>query len=188
MADRFDLINFGKSVVTTLGGITANVNIDANTLFVDGTNNRVGIGNTTPAHALSIAGALRTTALSTNYAVSDAVASTVATTTPTSVCSVTLTTLGKPVLLFAAGDSNPNQAGGWHYYQFYRDNTAIGKRYINENSGGASTNDPWATTFIDAPAAGTYSYQLRVWQGSGSFTYGEDGNVQAPTIIAMELI
>ena len=54
MADRFDLINFGKSVVTTLGGITANVNIDANTLFVDGTNNRVGIGTAAPNATLDV--------------------------------------------------------------------------------------------------------------------------------------
>ena len=54
MADRFDLINFGKSVVTTLGGTTANVNIDANTLFVDGTNNRVGIGTTSPGAELEV--------------------------------------------------------------------------------------------------------------------------------------
>lgn len=151
-------------------------------------NGNVGIGNTTPAQALSIAGALRTTSVSTNYAVSNATAVTVNTTTPTSVCSVTLTTLGKPVLLIAAGDSNPNQTSGWHYYQFYRDSTAIGKRYINENAGASSKNCPWASTFVDAPAAGTYSYQLRVWQGVGSFTYGEEGDLQAPTIIAMELI
>ena len=54
MADRFDLINFSKSVTTTLGGVTANVNIDANTLFVDGTNNRVGIGTAAPATTVDI--------------------------------------------------------------------------------------------------------------------------------------
>ena len=54
MADRFDLINFSKSVTTTLGGTTANVNIDANTLFLDGVNNRVGIGTATPAVSLAV--------------------------------------------------------------------------------------------------------------------------------------
>ena len=56
MADRFDLINFSKSVTTTTGGTTANVNIDANTLFVDGTNNRVGIGTAAPVNPLHIRG------------------------------------------------------------------------------------------------------------------------------------
>ena len=56
MADRFDLINFSKSVTTTLGGVTANVNIDANTLFVDGTNNRVGIGTNAPVNVLQVRG------------------------------------------------------------------------------------------------------------------------------------
>ena len=56
MADRFDLINFSKSVTTTLGGTTANVNIDANTLFVDGTNNRVGVGTAAPVNPLHVRG------------------------------------------------------------------------------------------------------------------------------------
>ena len=54
MADRFDLINFSKSVTTTLGGTTANVNIDANTLFVDGTNNRVGVNTIAPSSTLEV--------------------------------------------------------------------------------------------------------------------------------------
>ena len=56
MADRFDLINISKSITTTTGGTTANVNIDANTLFVDGTNNRVGVGTTAPVTPLQIRG------------------------------------------------------------------------------------------------------------------------------------
>lgn len=54
MADRFDLINFGKSVVTTTGGTTANVNIDSDTLYVDGTNNRVGLGTSSPTERLDV--------------------------------------------------------------------------------------------------------------------------------------
>lgn len=150
-------------------------------------NGNVGIGNVTPTHALSINGALRTTALSTNYAQSDAVSITVNTTTPTAVCSVTLTTLGKPVLLLAAGDRNPLADATWHWGQFFRDSTPIGKVYIGQQSF-ASYNQPFAHCHVDTPAAGTYSYQFRVWQGSGSIQYGETGNSQAPTIIAMELI
>lgn len=38
-----------------IGG-TANVNFDANTLFVDGVNNRVGIGTSTPGYGLTLVG------------------------------------------------------------------------------------------------------------------------------------
>ena len=46
------------NAVTVAGIITAtaNVNIDAGTLFVDGTNNRVGINNTAPTSALTVTG------------------------------------------------------------------------------------------------------------------------------------
>ena len=39
----------------TTGGVDENINIDSNTLKVDGTNNRVGIGTATPSNILSIA-------------------------------------------------------------------------------------------------------------------------------------
>lgn len=150
-------------------------------------NGNIGIGNSTPAQALSIAGALRTTAVSTNFVQSNAVAITVNTSTPTAVCSVTITTIGKPVLLLVSGDRNPAVDGNWHWGQFYRDSTAIGKQTIGQMSF-ASHNQPFAQCMIDTPAAGTYSYQFRVWFGQGSITYGETGDAQAPTIIAMELI
>ena len=38
-----------------LGG-TANVNFDSNTLFIDGTNNRVGIGTASPGYPLTVVG------------------------------------------------------------------------------------------------------------------------------------
>ena len=123
-----------------------------------------------------------------NYAVSNAAAITVNSTSPTAIAAVTLTTTGGPVLLVATGDANPNQSGGWHWYQFYRGSTAIGKKVLNENASGDSTNGAWANTTIDVPSAGTYSYQIRAWQGLGSMTYGETGSVQAPTICAVELV
>lgn len=150
-------------------------------------NGNVGIGNTVPAHALSIAGALRTTAVSTNYVQSNATSITVNTSTPTAVCSVSITTLGKPVLLIVSGDRNPAADGNWHWGQFYRDSTGIGKQTIGQMSF-ASHNQPFSQSFVDTPAAGTYTYSFRVWFGQGSITYGETGDIQAPTIIAMELI
>lgn len=120
--------------------------------------------------------------------VSDAVAVTVNTTTPTVIASTTITTTGKPVLLVATGDGNPNQQFGWHRAQFAIGGTSIGKLIISENAGNISCNNPFAICHIHQPAAGTHTFQLRVWQGSGSFTFGEEGNSQAPTILAMEIL
>jgi hypothetical protein len=123
-----------------------------------------------------------------NYGVSNATAITVNTTTPTTICSITITTSGKPVLLVATGDGNPLQAGGWQNLRLFRDGTAIGKLIISENGGGNSANCPFALTTIDSPSAGTYTYNVKAWQGSGAFQYGETGDDQAPTICAVELL
>lgn len=119
--------------------------------------------------------------------VSNAAVITVNTTTPTSICSISLTTSGKRVLLIATGDMNPNQASVWHRLQIYRDSNPVGKRIICESINN-SQNNPWALVHIDTPSAGTYVYSVRAWQGNGSATYGEEGEVQAPTIAAMELL
>ena len=39
----------------TTGGVDENINIDSNTLKVDGTNNRVGIGTASPASKFTVA-------------------------------------------------------------------------------------------------------------------------------------
>lgn len=54
MAASRDLANFGD----TLTGVS-NVNIDSDTLFVDATNNRVGIGTSFPNQKLQVDGGLR---------------------------------------------------------------------------------------------------------------------------------
>jgi len=49
--------NLASMVVGTGFTLTSgNANFDSGVLFVDGTNNRVGVGNTTPGHALSVTG------------------------------------------------------------------------------------------------------------------------------------
>jgi len=123
-----------------------------------------------------------------NYSVSNATAITVNTGTPTTIASCSITTIGKAVLLVGAGDGNPNQSGGWHRLRFYRNESEIGKQIINENAGGHSKNCPFALCFIDTPSAGTYTYSIRAWHGSGSFTYGEEGDHQASTIWAVEVL
>jgi hypothetical protein len=118
---------------------------------------------------------------------SNATAITVNTTTPTTIASCSITTNGRPVFLNATGDMNPLGTGAnWNIIQFYRGETQIGKRIIGESTG-ASVNIPWALTTIDSPTAGTYTYTVRAWQGAGTQVYGEGGDIQAPTIIAMEL-
>lgn len=44
----------GNTTINGFMNVTGNVNIDANTLFVDGTNNRVGIGTSSPAAKLEV--------------------------------------------------------------------------------------------------------------------------------------
>lgn len=138
------------------------------------------------ANKLTVSGRLQPTT-GTSQSCSNAAAITVNTSTPTVIASASITTNGYPVLLAASGDQNPNQPNGWHYVQFAVDNIAIGKLIINENAGGTSKNCPFALTHIHHPPAGTYTFQVRAWQGSGSMTYGEAGDGQAPTITAVEL-
>jgi hypothetical protein len=154
----------------------------------------VGIGTASPSEKLNVignilaSGVLKSTSTSMANSVSNATAITVNTGTPTAIASCSITTTGKSVLLVGTGDGNPNQAGGWQRLRLYRGETAIGKQIISENPGGNSANCPFAVCFIDTPSAGTYTYSIRAWQGSGSFTYGEEGDVQAPTIWASEVL
>jgi hypothetical protein len=121
-----------------------------------------------------------------NYVVSNATATTVNSGTPTTIASVTITTTGRAVLLVASGDMNP-VAATWNYTQLYRGETAIGKYIINESTS-TSANSPFSLTHVDVVAAGTYTYTVRANQGgAGAAQYGETGNAQAPTLVALEL-
>jgi hypothetical protein len=179
--------------VTSAGALTLASNGTSTAVTID-TSQNVGIGTASPSEKLNVvgnilaSGVLKSTSTSMANSVSNATAITVNTGTPTAIASCSITTTGKSVLLVSTGDGNPNQAGGWHYLRLYRDSTDIGKLIINENAGGTSANCPFAVCFIDAPSAGTYTYSIRAWQGSGSFTYGEGGDVQAPTIWASEIL
>jgi hypothetical protein len=123
-----------------------------------------------------------------NWVVSNATAAiTVNTTTPTTIISLSITTRGNPVYLCATGDMNPTTAPpNWNWMKLYRDSTAIGQTMICESTGN-SVNNPFALTFIDSPAAGTYTYSVRAWQGAGTQVYGENGAGQAPQLVAFEL-
>lgn len=119
---------------------------------------------------------------------SDASAVTINSTTATSLAEVTITTTGKPVMLTACGNSNPGQTGGFFLYRLYRDSTEIGKRHKAENGGTSSQNFVFAITTIDDVAAGTYTYSIKAYQGSGTHVFGEDGDVEAAVITAHEIL
>lgn len=61
-----DLLLTGNTVISGVLTASANVNFDNGALFVDGTNNRIGINNTAPTQALTVTG---TTSLTGNLTV-----------------------------------------------------------------------------------------------------------------------
>ena len=136
---------------------------------------------------MAATGVFTTTGTSMANGSSNATAITVATATPTIIASVTITTKGKPVFVLGLGDMNPAVGGDWQNYRIYRNGTAIGKSYIGQTAA-LSYNLPFSVCLIDTPSAGTHTYELRAWQGVGTITYGETGDVQAPTIIAIEVM
>lgn len=155
--------------VTTLQGLTSGS--DANKIYVPS-------GHTlyAPGHVLQVVQGIGTSI-------------TVASTTPTVVVQADITVQqGSKVFITACGDMNPAGAGDWHFFRLYRDSSAIGQRYIGQTAGG-SYNLPFSISSLEASGlnAGTYTYSLRVYQGVGDITYGETGDIQAPTIVLMEI-
>lgn len=177
--------NVTSGNILTAGLLSATGNVTGGNIRTAGQVSATG--NVTGGNVLAT-GVLRSTLTSMANAVSNATAITVNTATPTTIASCTLTTTGKNVFIVSTGDANPNQTGGWNFVALYRDSTQVGKIIINENAGGSSKNCPFAVCFIDTPSAGTYTYTTKAYQGSGSFTYGETGDIQAPTIFAVEIL
>lgn len=144
--------------------------------------------NGTTKASLSTGGVLTTTGQSQVKAVSTPAQVTVNSATATSLASISITTTGKPVMLTACGESNPGQTGGWFFYRLYRGSTEIGPRHKAENGGTSSQNFVFAITHIDTPAAGTYTYSIQAYQGSGTHTFGEDGDLEGAVITAHEIL
>jgi len=104
--------------------------------------------------------------------------------TPQTILSVSITTYGNPVMVCAYGDAENTGAGYWSKLQLWRDSTQIGAIVHTEGSAG-SENSPFAFTYIDAPAAGTYTYYLKANEISGgSIKFGES---TAPILNVREL-
>lgn len=123
---------------------------------------------------------------SANYAVANTSPTTVNTGTPTSVASLTITTNGRPVMLIGCADMNTDSGGGWHWMALYRGETRLNMYKSEWGEGGV--NRPQNICFRDHPSAGTYTYQMRAFQGVGQMTYGEAGSDGAPAFVAIETL
>ena len=103
---------------------------------------------------------------------------------PQTILNTTITTYGNPVMVCAYGDAENTSAGYWSKLQLWRDSTAIGAIVHTEGSAG-SENTPFAFTYIDAPAAGTYTYYLKANEiNGGNIKFGES---TAPILNVREL-
>ena len=103
---------------------------------------------------------------------------------PATVVGVTITTNGNPVQVIATGDAENATATSWGRMQLYRDTTPIGKA-IQFESSAASENNPYGIQVIDSPAAGTYTYYLKITTlAGGNWNFGEQ---DGPVISAVEL-
>lgn len=117
-----------------------------------------------------------TSVSSGNLAISPVLNFTTASTTPVDVTdsSITITTTGRPVLLlFAAGQDTGvspefyvrnNNAGSSTYVEFVRGSTMISTYRVS----GTNTGEGASSMFLDTPAAGTYTYKLRMYAGANT--------------------
>jgi hypothetical protein len=156
------------------------------------TNNAVnaqwGFISASSAGEITVSGRILNT--SVNIATGTPFVTTINTGTPTNIATVSLTVKGgRPVLVMASGDANPStNDNAWNYIRLYRGETGIGN-YLIQQTTGSSNNQAFGIVALDpSPSAGTYTYSLRAWNGDGPLTYGETGTVQAPVIIALELL
>jgi hypothetical protein len=94
-----------------------------------------------------------------------------------------ITTNGSPVQIIVTGDANPLSNGAWCLMRLFRGSTAVGQ-VVQAESTTANVNVPYCIQFVDAVAAGTYTYSMKVVSGSGSFAFGE---ATGPVITVTEL-
>ena len=101
---------------------------------------------------------------------------------PATVVSTTITTQGNPVQIIVSGDANPS-ANGWGQINIYRDGTAVGQ-LVQFESSAANENVPYSLQVVDEPAAGTWTYSLKVTTVTTDTQFGEGAG---PIITVTEL-
>ena len=95
-----------------------------------------------------------------------------------------ITTNGNPVQVIVTGDANPLANGAWCQMRLYRGTTAIGQ-IVQAESTYANINVPYSIQFVDAVAAGTYTYSMKVTAAAAAgFNFGE---ATGPVITVTEL-
>ncbi len=92
------------------------------------------------------------------------------------ILSVTITTSGKPVLLMASGDFNPEATDVYCTFNFKRDTTSLTcAKQVSHASTTIGRNMPFSIMGMDTPAAGTYTYYIECYVGNGNATIPEGG-------------
>ena len=94
-----------------------------------------------------------------------------------------ITTNGSPVQIIVTGDANPLSNSAWCMMRLFRGSTAIGQ-VVQAESTTANVNVPYCIQFVDAVAAGTYTYSMKITNNSGAFNFGE---ATGPVITVTEL-
>ena len=102
---------------------------------------------------------------------------------PATVVSTTITTQGNPVQIIVAGDANPSAPASWGLLNIYRDGVAVGQ-LVQFESSAANENVPYCLQVVDEPAAGTWTYSLRVTSVTADTQFGE---AAGPIITVTEL-
>ena len=105
--------------------------------------------------------------------------------TPTVTHSFSINSKGRPIFISVTGDINPISAESWITIRIWKGQSVIASQIVQ--STGASVNVPFCINYLDVTGAGQQNYAIDFSRGSGSTLFGEDGNYQAPQILAFEI-
>jgi collagen type VII alpha len=96
-----------------------------------------------------------------------------------------ISTEGNPVYVECCGDAENVDTGSSVRVRLYRDSTPIGTEVELQTSAISTQNNGFSISFIDNPAAGTYTYSFKVTALSGGdYVFGE---TDGPNILAYEM-
>lgn len=156
----------GLLVYNTATSGTIPNNLSPGYYFWDGLRwNRLYDKNSVPNYALSTSGKIQINAYSP----------------ASSIVSQSIITSGRPVLIIASGDGDPDNSSPLPYCQMrlFRNGIAIGKIVqIEPPPYTSGVNQAFSLNFIDNPPAGNNIYEVRVVGGQGIFTFSENDGFQ----------